>query len=645
MSRKLKKWLVRIGVALLLYAGAIISARLLPLGDMVRLGMFLVVYAIIGWDIVWKAVRNIFHGQVFDENFLMVVATVGAFVLGDYPESVAVMLFYQMGEWCQSYAVGKSRRSIAALMDIRPDHANLRQADGSLVQVPPEEVEAGRMIVVKPGERVPLDGIVREGDSSLDTSALTGEAAPRDVHPGMEIFSGTVNQTGVLTVQVTKVYGESTVARILDLVENASAKKAKTETFITRFARWYTPAVCLAALLLAVLPPLITGDTFGPWVYRALTFLVISCPCALVISIPLSFFGGIGGASKLGILVKGSSTLEALAATRVMIFDKTGTLTKGAFAVSEIVSAGADQAELLELAAYAEGYSTHPIAKALREAYGAALDFARVQKVEELAGHGMRAVIDGREVLAGNRKLMQENGIPAPKAPEAGTVVYLAAEGEYQGYILVEDVVKPEAKQALAELRKEGIRKTVMLTGDCAAVGEKVGVQLCLDEVCTGLLPDEKLVRAEALLAASDEKNRVAFVGDGVNDAPVLARVHVGIAMGALGSDAAIEAADVVIMTDEISKIPAAMRVSRRTLSIARQNIIFALGIKAVVLLLGALGFASMWMAVFADVGVSVLAILNAMRALRVKGMESPATNVGAPQNPRRDAPFANKAG
>lgn len=615
MSAKQRNELVRILIAL----AAFIVAILLPLQGIARMVVYLAIYAFIGWDVIWKAIRNILRGQVFDENFLMAIATIGAMILGDYREAVTVILFYQVGEWFQGYALGKSRRSITQLMDIRPDYANLRQPDGNLTQVSPEDIAVGDTIVVKPGERVPLDGIVLEGASSLDTSALTGESAPRDVHQDEELFSGCVNLTGTLVVRVTKPYGESTVARILDLVENSSSKKARAENFITRFARYYTPAVCAAALALAVLPPLITGQPFGPWVYRALTFLVISCPCALVISVPLSFFGGIGGASKLGVLIKGSNYLEALATADTVVFDKTGTLTKGRFTVTQIETQGITRQQLLEYAAYAEHYSGHPIAQSIKKAYGKTIDPARVALAEEVPGYGVKANIDGQEVLAGNAKMMEQSGLAYLQDAPAGTVVHVAVNNKYCGYLLVEDEIKADAKNAIDKLKQLGVTQTVMLTGDNDTVGRSVAKRLNIDTVYTQLLPGDKVEKVEALLEAPGKKGTLAFVGDGINDAPVLARADVGIAMGALGADAAIEAADVVIMTDEPSKIPAAVQVSRRTLRIVKQNIVFALGVKAVVLLLGAFGLASMWMAVFADVGVSVIAILNAMRALRVK--------------------------
>lgn len=614
MTKKQKRTLYRILASGLLF----LLGLLLPLEGVAKLLILLPAYAIIGWDVLWKAARNIINGQVFDENFLMALATVGAFFTGEYPEAVAVMLFYQTGELFQSVAVGRSRRSIAALMDIRPDYANIEE-NGLLRQVDPEEVAVGDTIVVKAGERIPLDGVVLEGNSSLDTAALTGESLPRAVAPGDPVISGCINQSGLLRVRATKVYGESTVARILDLVENASTKKAKVENFITRFARYYTPVVVVAAVLLAVLSPLLTSVSWQEGVHRALIFLVISCPCALVISVPLSFFGGIGGESKIGVLVKGSSYLEALADTQVVVFDKTGTLTKGVFQVTAIHPQGMEEAELLELCALAESYSEHPISHSLRKAWGKELDATRLGAVEELSGRGIQAVVDGKTVLAGNQKLMAERGIPWEDCERTGTIVHLAVEGSYAGHIVISDEVKPEASGAIAALRAGGVKKTVMLTGDAKEVGEAVARELGLDEVHSQLLPGDKVEQVERLLEETSRSGKLAFVGDGINDAPVLSRADVGIAMGGLGSDAAIEAADVVLMDDAIEKLPAAIAIARRTLSIARQNIIFALVVKGVVLLLGAWGMANMWEAVFADVGVSVLAILNAMRALKVE--------------------------
>ena len=620
MTKKQKHLLARIIVAAVLFA----AGGLLHPEGWAELGVYLVCYAVIGWDIVWKAITNILHGQVFDENFLMTIATVGALILGEHSEGVAVMLFYQVGEWFQSYAVSKSRRSITSLMDIRPDYANIEK-DGKLIQVDPEDVKIGDTIIVKPGERVPLDGKIIKGSSTLDTSALTGESMPREVESGMEVISGCINQTGILAIQTTKAFGESTVAKILDLVENASDKKGKMENFITRFARYYTPVVVFAALALAILPPLVTGQAFSIWIYRALTFLVISCPCALVISIPLSFFGGIGGASKIGVLVKGSNYLEALAYTETVVFDKTGTLTKGSFAVTEIHANGMEDEELLELAAYAEDYSNHPISLSIQKAYGKKIDNSRITDVQEIAGHGVQAVIDGMTVLAGNAKLMEREHISYTAPNAIGTVVYVAFDGRYAGCIVIADEVKADAPAAIKELKAAGIRRTVMLTGDADAVGQDVARRLGLDRAYTELLPADKVDRVEELLAQKSDKGMLAFVGDGINDAPVLARADVGIAMGALGSDAAIEAADVVLMTDEPSKIAAIMQIARKTIRISNENIVFALGVKFLVLILGALGRANMWAAVFADVGVSVIAILNAIRAMRVKRFETPA--------------------
>ena len=629
MTRKQKRLLTRIIVAAALF----LAGNFIPLPEWAEMGVFLICYAVAGWDIVWKAITNILHGQVFDENFLMTIATVGALILGEHSEGVAVMLFYQVGEWFQSYAVSKSRKSITSLMDIRPDYANIEK-DGKLVQVDPDEVQIGDTIVVKPGERVPLDGKIIKGTSALDTSALTGESMPREVEPGMDVISGCINQTGILTIQTTKEFGESTVAKILDLVENASDKKGKTENFISRFARYYTPIVVFAALALAVLPPLILQQSFSVWIYRALTFLVISCPCALVISIPLSFFGGIGGSSKIGVLVKGSNYLESLAHAETVVFDKTGTLTKGSFAVTEIHPVDMKDTQLLELAAYAEDYSNHPISLSIKSAYGKKIDSSRISDVQEIAGHGVQAVIDGKKILAGNAKLMQKEHIKYSPSSSVGTVVYLACNGKYAGCIVIEDEIKADAATAIKNLKSSGIRKTVMLTGDADAVGKKVAGRLGLDQVYTELLPADKVDRVEDLLKQKSEKGKLVFVGDGINDAPVLARADVGIAMGALGSDAAIEAADVVLMTDEPSKIAAVMKIARKTIRIANQNIVFALAVKFLVLILGAIGkanmlalvaagFANMWAAVFADVGVSIIAILNAIRAMRVKNLDS----------------------
>ena len=616
MTRKQKKMLVRIAVSAVL----LIAAVLVPYQGLWRFALFLPAYFVIGWDVLWRAVRNIAHGQVFDENFLMALATVGAFCTGffgqgEYPEAVFVMLFYQVGELFQSYAVGKSRKSIASLMDIRPDSANVER-DGRLLQVDPEEVAVGDTITVKAGEKIPLDGLVLEGSSLVNTSALTGESVPRQVRPGDSVISGCVNQNGLLRVQVTKAFGESTVQKILDLVENASSKKAKAENFITKFARYYTPVVVFCALALAVVPPLFVGGWTG-WVQKALIFLVVSCPCALVISVPLSFFGGIGGASRQGILVKGGNYLEVLADTELVVFDKTGTLTKGVFQVTAIHPEGVSQQELLELAALAESYSDHPISRSLKEAWGKALDTARVGQVEELSGRGVRAQVDGKEVWAGNGKLMEEIGLAYRPSGQVGTVVHVAAEGRYLGYILIADEVKPDAKEAIAALKAQGVKKTVLLTGDAKDVGEAVAQELGLDEAYTQLLPGDKVERVEALLQETSPKGKLAFVGDGINDAPVLSRADIGIAMGALGSDAAIEAADLVLMDDKPSKIAKAMEISKRTLRIVRQNIVFALAVKLLVLMLTPFGLANLWEAVFADVGVMVLAILNASRALQ----------------------------
>ncbi|MDK2965784.1 heavy metal translocating P-type ATPase [Lacrimispora sp.] len=579
---------------------------------------FLASYLIIGGEIVLKALKNICKGQVFDENFLMSIATIGAFCLGEYAEGVAVMLFYQVGELFQSYAVSRSRRSIADLMDIRPDYANVMR-NGQLVQVDPEEVAVGDTVIVKPGERIPLDGVITDGRSALDTSALTGESVPRDASVGDSVISGCINQTGKLTIEVTKVFGESTVSKILELVENASDKKSKSENFITRFARYYTPVVVFAAVALAIIPPLVTGQSFLIWIERALTFLVISCPCALVISVPLSFFGGIGGASKAGVLVKGSNYLELLADTEIVVFDKTGTLTKGNFVVGEVRALSMSEEDLIRIAAHAEDYSSHPIAVSIKKAYGKAVDPSLISDIEEIAGHGVQASIDGKVVLAGNAKLMKLKNIAYEDSSSVGTVVHVAVDGVYAGYIVIADEVKPDSAQAVLDLKAAGVKQTIMLTGDADTVGKKVAAQLNLDKVYTELLPADKVMQVEKLISEKSVKKMLAFVGDGINDAPVLARADVGIAMGGLGSDAAIEAADVVIMTDEPSKIATVMKISRKTLRIVKQNITFSLAVKGIVLVLGAFGIANMWGAIFADVGVSIIAILNAIRALNVK--------------------------
>ena len=598
----------------------LVAAVLIPYEGPWRFVLFLPAYFVIGWDVLWKAARNIAHGQVFDENFLMALATVGAFCTGffgegEYPEAVFVMLFYQVGELFQGYAVGKSRKSIASLMDIRPDYANVER-DGQLTQVDPEEVAVGDTITVKAGERVPLDGVVLEGQSMVNTSALTGESVPRQVQPGDDVISGCVNQSGLLRVRVTKPFGESTVQKILDLVENSSSKQAKAENFITKFARYYTPIVVFCALALALVPPLFVGDWVG-WVQKALIFLVVSCPCALVISVPLSFFGGIGGASRQGILVKGGNYLEVLANTEIVVFDKTGTLTKGVFNVTAIHPEEYSESGLLEMAALAESYSDHPISRSLKEAWGQELDASRVGEVEELSGRGVRAQVDGKTVCAGNDKLMEDIGVKWHPCHHVGTTVHVAVEGKYIGHIVISDEVKPDAKEAIAALKAQGVKKTVMLTGDAKAVGESVAKDLGLDEAYTQLLPGDKVDRVEALLSEKSPKGKLAFVGDGINDAPVLSRADIGIAMGALGSDAAIEAADIVLMDDKPSKIAQAMEISQRTLRIVRQNIVFALAVKLLVLALTPFGIANMWEAVFADVGVMVIAILNASRALQ----------------------------
>lgn len=619
MTKRQKKMLARIGISAVL----LVTAVLLPYEGGWRFVLFLPAYFVIGWDVLWKAAKNIAHGQVFDENFLMAIATVGAFCTGffgegEYPEAVFVMLFYQVGELFQGYAVGRSRKSIAELMDIRPDYANLWR-DGVLVQVDPEQVAVGDEIAIKAGERIPLDGVVLEGESSVNTAALTGEALPRQVSPGDDVVSGCVNQSGLLRVQVTKAFGESTVSKILDLVENSSAKKAKVENFITKFARYYTPAVVISAVLLAVLPPLTIGGSWADWVSRALMFLVVSCPCALVVSVPLSFFGGIGGASRSGVLVKGGNYLEVLSKAEIVVFDKTGTLTRGVFNVTAIHPDKYSESGLLELAALAESYSDHPISRSIKEAYGQEPDLARVTETKELAGRGVRAVIDGKTVCAGNSKLMEEIGVTWHPCHHIGTTVHVAVDGDYIGHIVISDELKPDAKEAVAALKAQGVKKTVMLTGDAKEVGEGVAKELGLDKAYTQLLPADKVEKVEELLKEKSEKGKLVFVGDGINDAPVLSRADIGIAMGALGSDAAIEAADIVLMDDKPSKIAAAMRISRGTLRIVRENVIFALGVKALVLLLAALGLSTMWGAVFADVGVLILAVLNASRALRLK--------------------------
>ena len=626
MMKKQKIMLYRIIAAAVIYVPLFVLEHMGKLefqSEMpVQFLLFMIPYLIVGWDIIYRAVRNISHGQVFDENFLMCIATFGALGVKEYSEAVAVMLFYQIGELFQSYAVNRSRQSISAMMDICPEYANIEE-DGKLKQVDPDDVEIGTEIVIKAGERVPLDGVVVSGTSLVDTSALTGESVPREVTEGSEIISGCVNGSGLLKVRTTKEFDDSTVAKILELVENASSKKAHVENFITKFAKYYTPIVVCAAVVLAFLPPIILGGGFAEWIQRACIFLVISCPCALVISVPLGFFGGIGAASKQGVLVKGSNYLEALSEMKTIVFDKTGTLTKGEFVVSEVIPNGWEKEGLLEVAALAEGYSDHPISAALKKAYEEAelgeLSMDRVEQTEEIAGHGIKAKIDGRVVYTGNAKLMEEEGVEYEPCAIPGTVVYLAAEKEFLGTIIISDTVKPEAKRAIAQLKKSGVKKTVMLTGDRKDVGEAVAESLGIDEVYTDLLPGDKVDKVEALLGELGEKEKLGFVGDGINDAPVLSRADIGIAMGSMGSDAAIEAADVVLMDDNILKISSIMRIAGKTLQIVHQNIVFALGVKVLVLILGALGMANMWEAVFADVGVSVIAILNSMRTLKVK--------------------------
>ena len=625
MTKKQKKTLYQIIAALVL----VVILKLLPeFPTPVELVLYLIPYLVVGWDVLRKALKGIKNRQPFDECFLMAVATVGAFALGDYVEGCAVIIFYQIGELFQSVAVGKSRKNISALMDIRPDYANVEDADGKLEQVDPDEVEVGTVIVVQPGERVPIDGVIVEGTSALNTAALTGESLPRDVKAGDEVISGCVNMTGLLKVRTTKEFGESTVSKILDLVENSSMKKARAENFITRFARVYTPAVCYGALALAFIPPVVLmlmgqPARFGDWLYRALTFLVISCPCALVISIPLSFFGGIGGASICGILVKGSTYLEELAHTGVVVFDKTGTLTQGVFKVVGVHTAnGVEENALVEAAALTESWSKHPISLSIKAAYGKDIDQNRITDVEELGGYGVTAKVDGKSVAVGNARLMKKLNLTAPEVNEVGTVVHVAIDGKYAGYLLISDVVKPYSAKAIKGLKSAGVRKTVMLTGDAEPVAKAVAKELGLDEYHAGLLPGDKVDQIETLLANKQPKENLAFVGDGINDAPVLSRADIGIAMGALGSDAAIEAADIVLMDDDPAKIALAMRIARRTISIVYQNIVFALGVKAICLILGAIGMASMWTAIFADVGVMVIAVLNATRALYTKDLE-----------------------
>ncbi len=620
MNKKQKKVLIRIIAAVVL----LIALAFVPAEGWLQFALYMLPYLVIGYDILKKAVKGILNRQVFDENFLMAVATIGAIALGDYKEGVAVMLFYQIGELFQSYAVGKSRRNISELMDIRPDYANVEQ-DGELVQVDPDEVEIGTVILVKPGEKIPIDGIVVEGASSLNTSALTGESLPREAKEGDEVISGCINMTGLLKIRTTKEFGESTVSKILELVENSSSRKSRSENFISKFARIYTPAVCYGAVALAFLPPIVRmvfmglPADFGTWIYRALTFLVISCPCALVISIPLSFFAGIGGASKEGVLVKGSNYLETLSQTKYVVFDKTGTMTQGVFEVSGIYPAALSKEEVVEYAACAESYSSHPISKSLQKAYGKEIDKNRVTEVKEISGKGVTAQVDGRLVAAGNGKLMDQLGVPYTVCNEVGTLVYVAVDGRFAGCILISDLLKPHAKEAIAALKNAGVTRTVMLTGDTKRVADAVAAELGIHEVCSELLPADKVSKVEELLARKSGKEKLAFVGDGINDAPVLSRADIGIAMGALGSDAAIEAADIVLMDDDPLKIAKATRISRKCIRIVYENIYFAIGIKVICLILGALGIANMWAAIFADVGVMVIAVLNAIRALFVK--------------------------
>ena len=620
MNKKQKKVLIRIIAAVVL----LIALAFVPAEGWIQFVLYMIPYLVIGYDILKKAVKGILNRQVFDENFLMAVATIGAIALGDYKEGVAVMLFYQIGELFQSYAVGKSRRNISELMDIRPDYANVEQ-DGELVQVDPDEVEIGTVILVKPGEKIPIDGIVVEGASSLNTSALTGESLPREAKEGDEVISGCINMTGLLKIRTTKEFGESTVSKILELVENSSSRKSRSENFISKFARIYTPAVCYGAVALALIPPIVRmvfmglPADFGTWIYRALTFLVISCPCALVISIPLSFFAGIGGASKEGVLVKGSNYLETLSQTKYVVFDKTGTMTQGVFEVSGIYPAALSKEEVVKYAACAESYSSHPISKSLQKAYGKEIDKNRVTEVKEISGKGVTAQVDGRLVAAGNGKLMDQLGVPYTVCNEVGTLVYVAVDGRFAGCILISDLLKPHAKEAIAALKNAGVTRTVMLTGDTKRVADAVAAELGIHEVCSELLPADKVSKVEELLARKTGKEKLAFVGDGINDAPVLSRADIGIAMGALGSDAAIEAADIVLMDDDPLKIAKAIRISRKCIRIVYENIYFAIGIKVICLILGALGIANMWAAIFADVGVMVIAVLNAIRALFVK--------------------------
>ena len=609
----MKKEVIKVVIALILF----LISLIIPFENAwINIGIYIISYLIVGLDVLIEAIKNIFKGEVFDENFLMTIATIGAFAIGEYPEAVAVMLFYQVGEMFQSYAVDKSRKSIASLMDIRPDFANIKK-NGCIEKVSPDKINIGDIIIVKPGEKVPLDGTIVDGNSMLDTSALTGESVPREVSIGDEVLSGSINQNGLIEIKVTKNFGESTVSKILDLVENASSKKSKSENFISKFAKYYTPIVVVIAVLLAIIPPIIFKETeFIQWLYRALTFLVVSCPCALVISIPLGFFGGIGGASKLGVLVKGSNYLEALSKTEIVVFDKTGTLTEGVFEVQKVNSVDITKEDLIKYAAYAESFSNHPIANSLKKAYGKDIDNKKISETHELSGLGVNAVVDGNAVFVGNEKLMQEKNIEYIKCNEIGTILYVAINNQFKGTIIISDKIKADAKKAIEKLKKNNVKKIVMLTGDKKAVGESVAKELGLDEVYTELLPNDKVEKVEELMKSKSEKGKLAFVGDGINDAPVLAISDIGIAMGGLGSDAAIEAADVVLMTDEPSKVVDAIKISKKTLKIVKQNIIFAIVVKILVLILSAIGLSNMWQAVFADVGVSVLAILNALRVL-----------------------------